>query len=52
MNNSKKVPVLPTLTAQMLKKEGLLVDNLFADLWKQIGMKPIPSSLVIPHSLQ
>ncbi|EDN71491.1 conserved hypothetical protein [Beggiatoa sp. PS] len=39
MNNSKKAPVLPTLTAQMLKKEGLLVDNLFADLWKQIGMK-------------
>jgi SRSO17 transposase len=45
MNNAKKAPVLPALTAQILKKEGLLVDNLFANLWKQIGMKQLLSKI-------
>jgi len=33
--------VLPALTADLLRDSGLLVDNLFADLWKQVGMKTL-----------
>lgn len=32
---------LPALTADLLRDSGLLVDNLFADLWKQVGMKAL-----------
>ena len=34
---------LPALTADLLRDSGLLVDNLFADLWKQVGMKALLS---------
>ena len=29
---------LPALTADLLRENGLLVDNVFADLWQQVGM--------------
>ena len=29
---------LPTLIADLLGKEGLNIDNLFADLWKRMGV--------------
>jgi len=32
---------LPALTADLLRENGLLVDNVFADLWKQVGMEPL-----------
>ena len=32
---------LQALTADLLRDSGLLVDNLFADLWKQVGMKTL-----------
>ena len=34
---------LQALTADLLRDSGLLVDNLFADLWKQVGMKALLS---------
>lgn len=39
MNRDTKPKELPALTADLLRDNGLLVDNLFADLWKQVGMK-------------
>lgn len=30
---------LPDLTANLLRDGGCLIDNLFADLWKQMGIK-------------
>jgi len=41
MNDATKIIELPALTADLLKKNGCLADNLFADLWKQIGMKTL-----------
>jgi len=41
MNTATKKTGLPALTADLLEKEGCLADNLFADLWKQIGMKTL-----------
>ena len=38
MHRDTKLPALPALTADLLRDNGLLVDNLFADLWKQVGM--------------
>ena len=32
---------LPALTADLLRDHGLLVDNLFADVWKQVGMETL-----------
>ena len=32
---------LPALTANLLEEGGCLADNLFAKLWKQIGMKTL-----------
>jgi SRSO17 transposase len=32
---------LPALTADLLRDNDLLVDNLFADLWKQVGMETL-----------
>ena len=39
MNHDTNAPKLPDLTANLLRDGSCLVDNLFADLWKQMGMK-------------
>ncbi|MCK5663364.1 MAG: hypothetical protein KAI17_07750, partial [Thiotrichaceae bacterium] len=41
MNTAIKNTGLPALTANLLEKGGYLADNLFADLWKQVGMKTL-----------
>ncbi len=41
MNTATNNTSLPALTANLLEKGGCLADNLFADLWKQIGMKTL-----------
>jgi len=41
MDTATKNTGLPALTADLLEKGGYLADNLFADLWKQIGMKTL-----------
>ncbi len=39
MNHGTKTKALPELTASLLRDAGCLLDNIFADLWKQMGMK-------------
>jgi hypothetical protein len=39
VNRDTKPLMLPSLTAHLLQNGVDLVDNLFADLWKQVGMK-------------
>lgn len=39
MNHGTNAPKFPDLTANLLRDGSCLVDNLFADLWKQMGMK-------------
>jgi SRSO17 transposase len=39
MNHATKDSVLPELTADFLRIKGCLIDNVFADLWKKVGMK-------------
>lgn len=39
MNHGTKTTGLPDLTAGLLRDGGCLIDNLFADLWKHVGMK-------------
>ncbi len=41
MNNASKLPALPALTVDLLQESGILIDNVFAKLWQQIGMKTI-----------
>jgi len=41
MNTATNTPELPALTANLLEKGGCLADNLFADLWKQVGIKTL-----------
>jgi len=41
MHRATKITELPALTADFLHHSGLLMDNVFASLWKQIGMKPL-----------
>ena len=43
MNHDTKQPALPALTSDFLRGSGNLIDNLFADLWKQVGMKTLLS---------
>ena len=38
MHRDTNQPALPALTADLLRENGLLVDNVFADLWKQVAM--------------
>ena len=38
MNSDTKTPSLPALIADLLGKYGLNIDNLFADLWKRMGV--------------
>lgn len=39
MNHGTKTLQFPELTANILREGGCLVDNLFADVWKRMGMK-------------
>ena len=41
MNHTSKLPALPALTIDLLQESGILIDNVFAKLWQQIGMKTI-----------
>lgn len=38
MNNDTKTLNLPNLIADLMAKDGLNIDNLFADLWKSMGI--------------
>jgi hypothetical protein len=41
MNHASKQSALPALTVDLLQESGILIDNVFATLWKQVGMKSI-----------
>lgn len=41
MNHDTKACALPALTADFLRGSEHLIDNLFADLWKTVGMKTL-----------
>ncbi|MGD0958214.1 MAG: hypothetical protein ABSB19_00255 [Methylomonas sp.] len=43
MNRATKITELPALTADLLNANGVLLDNVFASLWREIGMNTIPS---------
>jgi hypothetical protein len=43
MNRATKIIELPALTVDLLKANGVLIDNVFASLWKEIGMKTVLS---------
>ena len=43
MKHTSKQPELPTLTVDLLQDSGILIDNVFAKLWQQIGMKTMLS---------
>jgi SRSO17 transposase len=40
MNRATKMTELPALTLDFLNAKGILIDNVFANLWREIGMKP------------
>ena len=39
MHRDTNLSALPALMADLLQESGYLVDNLFADLWREMGMK-------------
>lgn len=41
MNHDTNVSAFPALTADFLRHSDRLIDNIFADLWKQVGMKAL-----------
>ena len=41
MHGDTTPSALPALTADLLRENGLLVDNVFADLWKQVDMETL-----------
>ena len=41
MNHDTTACTLPALTSDFLRSSDSLVDNIFADLWKQVGMKTL-----------
>lgn len=43
MNRATKIIELPALTVDLLKANGILIDNVFASLWREIGMKTVLS---------
>jgi hypothetical protein len=43
MNRATKIVELPALTIDLLKANGVLIDNVFASLWREIGMKTVLS---------
>ena len=47
MNRDTKMAELPALTLDFLNAKGLLIDNVFANLWKETGMKTLLCSATI-----
>jgi hypothetical protein len=43
MNRATKIIELPALTIDLLKANSVLIDDVFASLWHEIGMKTILS---------
>ena len=43
MNRATKLIELPALTADLLTANGVLIDNVFAGLWREICMNTILS---------
>jgi SRSO17 transposase len=43
MNRATKITELPALTIDFLNAKGVLIDNVFASLWKETGMKTLLS---------
>jgi len=41
MNHDTSACTFPALTADFLRHSDSLIDNIFADLWKQVGMKTL-----------
>ena len=41
MNRATKIIELPALTVDLLKANGVLIDNVFASLWRDIAMKTV-----------
>ena len=41
MNRATKIIELPALTVDLLNANGVLIDNVFASLWREIGMNTI-----------
>jgi SRSO17 transposase len=41
MNRATKIIELPALTVDLLKANGVLIDNIFANLWREMGMNAI-----------
>ena len=41
MNHDTTACAFPALTSDFLRNSDRLIDNLFADLWKQVGMKTL-----------
>ena len=41
MNRATKLIELPALTVDLLTANGVLIDNVFASLWREIGMNTI-----------
>ena len=52
MNHTSKLTVLPALTTDLLQDSGILIDNVFATLWQQIGMENTPESLRLYQTLR
>ena len=46
MKLTTKLIELPSLTADLLNANSLLIDNLFASLWREIGMNTILNKAV------
>jgi len=45
MHRVTKITALPALTVDLLQESGLLIDNVFAKLWSQIGIKTLLNRL-------
>ena len=43
MNRATKIIELPALTVDLLKANGVLIDNVFAGLWREIGLSSFSS---------
>jgi hypothetical protein len=43
MNRATKINELPALTIDFLSTKGVLIDNVFASLWRETGMKTLLS---------
>jgi len=43
MHRDTNLPALPDLSANLLREQGCLIDNLFAQLWQQVNMKTLLS---------